>query len=369
MKTRSRRVYTYLRGSDKYKQEESPEKQKDVVAEVRRQTAEEIDGVLMDYAIELESATGVSWRDRPVLQSVFQALEPGDVLIVWRMDRIDRHPFRMIDAVNYLCNKQVGLISVQERGGMTIDLRKVQDRSFVMMMALVADWWGSFHSESVKEGVARAYRQGKAITSIPRLGQKHISPNGQRTLHCVFDPKDRRWRPERSEWKGHWRWDWCNTDCRTIAEIVMRHRVGESYAAIARDFYLHGRKRSCGIPWVRLCRAGRLNNARPMTLPADWERRYTKAKTLDRCQISKAYALGEKLLAETGKIGHIEFPLPEGSFTVPKTPLVEAEVIAKVKDKRRAESQAYANRETRIEKLAREETARIRALVEAPTLT
>ena len=332
---KQRKVYGYVRASDAHKQEDSPERQREIIEPICQKAADEIGGVVADIVGELKSASEFGWEDRPVLQQLFKMLEPGDILVVWRMDRIERSPFRMIAAVQYLCQKQVGLIAVQERGGVTIDLRRVQDRSFVLVMALVADWWLENHSAAVKDGMARARKQGFSIGPVPPLGRRLVSMSGKPMPPLVYDPKTRRWGYPPDCRGQKWRVVWCDNECRQIAEIVQRVRAGEKFAAIARDFVERGVTRSCGIPWAHIQKRGTLIGWRTRLSkvgrhPSRWHRKTTMEGYAWNHNVSKAYHLGEKLISETGKIGRLPYPLcgePVASITTTEEKELDVEEL------------------------------------------
>jgi DNA invertase Pin-like site-specific DNA recombinase len=51
---------------------------------------------------------------RPELQTALEAARPGDVLVVWRLDRLGRSLRDLIDLVGTLESKRIGLKSLQE---------------------------------------------------------------------------------------------------------------------------------------------------------------------------------------------------------------------------------------------------------------
>jgi hypothetical protein len=65
------------------------------------------------YRVFTETASGVR-SDRPVLEQVLDQLQPGDTLVVWKLDRLGRSLRHLVDTVNGLANRGVGFRSLQE---------------------------------------------------------------------------------------------------------------------------------------------------------------------------------------------------------------------------------------------------------------
>src|SRR5258707_897950 len=52
--------------------------------------------------------------DRPGLDACLAALRPGDVLVVWKLDRLGRSLRHLLDVVAALIERQIGFKSLQE---------------------------------------------------------------------------------------------------------------------------------------------------------------------------------------------------------------------------------------------------------------
>jgi len=63
--------------------------------------------------IFVEAASGAQ-RDRPVLQSALDYMRAGDTLVVWKLDRLARSMRQLIDTVELLQSKGMGLRSLTE---------------------------------------------------------------------------------------------------------------------------------------------------------------------------------------------------------------------------------------------------------------
>jgi DNA invertase Pin-like site-specific DNA recombinase len=65
------------------------------------------------YRVFTETASGAR-ADRPVLAQVLDQLRPGDTLVVWKLDRLDRSLRHLVDTVIGLADRGVGFRSLQE---------------------------------------------------------------------------------------------------------------------------------------------------------------------------------------------------------------------------------------------------------------
>ena len=102
------RVFGYARASRNH-QLKSPEVQEELI----RQKAETIEGQWVRCRTDAAtSATKTRWNDplrRPELGKLMRELEPGDHLIIWRLDRLERSPFGMVNALEWLVNRGVSV--------------------------------------------------------------------------------------------------------------------------------------------------------------------------------------------------------------------------------------------------------------------
>ena len=60
-----------------------------------------------------EIASGAK-AERPVLSRVIDRLQTDDVLVIWKLDRLGRSLRHLIDLVNTLIEKNVGLVSLND---------------------------------------------------------------------------------------------------------------------------------------------------------------------------------------------------------------------------------------------------------------
>jgi DNA invertase Pin-like site-specific DNA recombinase len=93
-------------------------------------------------------------------------LEPYDHLLVWRLDRLERSPFGMVHALQWLVNRGVN-VRILEHGGMQIDLDKPMGKLLVMILAGFAGFFADQLGEAIRAGIALRKEHGLAYHSHP----------------------------------------------------------------------------------------------------------------------------------------------------------------------------------------------------------
>ena len=66
-----------------------------------------------------ETASGAK-AERPILDGLISHVGEGDVLIIWKLDRLGRSLKNLVDIINLLSQKKVGLQSLSD----PVDLRQ-----------------------------------------------------------------------------------------------------------------------------------------------------------------------------------------------------------------------------------------------------
>lgn len=216
---------------------------------------------------EQESASKVSWRDRDELRALVDEIEDGDVLIVWRLSRIDRQPWRMITALDYFTQRHIRVIALElefagHGASWELDLDTTMGRTLVMLMAMLAEWWLNAMREDVRAALARLKAQGFGFGTDPPIGKRFERidlPDGQTT------------RGRRGGRTFRDRPVWDEEQCDYVREVWIRHRLlGESLSAIARDFVKRGLTTATGRPWAKAySRPSRSTHLTAERLPED----------------------------------------------------------------------------------------------------
>ncbi len=143
MSKRPIHVWMYARASQEYRQEESPERQavdllkraEEFVAEL----PEDVDVEVIEPAKEFGSASKLAYDKRPEFRKLLDAMRKGDVLLVTKLNRIDRNHMRQIRAVEQLCiTMGIRLIVLDDMAGKELDLTQLQAQLWLHCMAIFA---------------------------------------------------------------------------------------------------------------------------------------------------------------------------------------------------------------------------------------
>ncbi|HEX4164174.1 MAG TPA: recombinase family protein [Bryobacteraceae bacterium] len=102
-----------------------------------------------------EKASGGRW-DRPELHKVLDQLRKGDVLIVWRLDRLSRSPRDMLSIMKKLAEAKAGFRSLTE----AIDTTTPAGRMMMHMLSSFAEYERAMLRERTKAGLEAARRDG-----------------------------------------------------------------------------------------------------------------------------------------------------------------------------------------------------------------
>ena len=96
-------------------------------------------------------------KDRPELTRCLDALREGDVLIVWRLDRLGRSLKDLIEIVSELESKGVGFQSLNE----SIDTTSSSGKLIFHVFAALSEFERSLIQERTKAGLAAARARGR----------------------------------------------------------------------------------------------------------------------------------------------------------------------------------------------------------------
>lgn len=98
-----------------------------------------------------------SKTDRPQLQVVLEALQPGNTLVVWRLDRLGRSLPHLIETVKELAAGGVGFRSLTE----SIDTTTPGGRLIFHVFGSLAEFERDLIKERTTAGLAAARRRGR----------------------------------------------------------------------------------------------------------------------------------------------------------------------------------------------------------------
>lgn len=119
---------------------------------------------------EDRGASGAT-RARPALQRALKALQPGDVLMVWRLDRLGRSLADLIELVNGLKAKGCGFRSLTE----SIDTNTAGGELVFHLFGAMAQFERSLTIERTRAGLASAKQRGVKLGRRPSLTARQIA--------------------------------------------------------------------------------------------------------------------------------------------------------------------------------------------------
>lgn len=115
-------------------------------------------GVLPDRIYE-DLASG-RFDDRPGLISCLKALQPGNTLVVWKLDRLGRNLRHLVNTIEDLKLKGIGFKVLTSQGAQ-IDTTTPQGKLVFGMFAALAEFERELIIERTKAGLASARARGR----------------------------------------------------------------------------------------------------------------------------------------------------------------------------------------------------------------
>ena len=98
--------------------------------------------------------------DRPGLATCLQALQPGDTLVVWKLDRLGRNLKHLVSIVDDLQQRQVEF-KVLAGAGVQIDTTTANGRLVFGIFAALAEFETELIRERTRAGLAAARARGR----------------------------------------------------------------------------------------------------------------------------------------------------------------------------------------------------------------
>jgi len=108
---------------------------------------------------------------RPGLDQALQAVQPGDVLTVWKLDRLGRSLPHLIHIIDGLGKAGAGFASLSEN----IDTTTAGGQLVFHMMGALAEFERSLIGERTRAGMQAAKRRGKQVGRPPGLSAAQLS--------------------------------------------------------------------------------------------------------------------------------------------------------------------------------------------------
>jgi DNA invertase Pin-like site-specific DNA recombinase len=99
-------------------------------------------------------------ENRPGLAACLQALQPGDTLVVWKLDRLGRNLKHLVSVVDDLQQRQIGF-KVLASTGVQIDTTTANGRLVFGIFAALAEFDSELIRERTRAGLAAARARGR----------------------------------------------------------------------------------------------------------------------------------------------------------------------------------------------------------------
>ena len=116
--------------------------------------------------IEEQISGDVPARNRPAFSKLIDRLEPGDILVVTKIDRLGRSAADVQSTVELLARMEVRVYCIALGGA---DLTSSTGKMTMQILAAIAAFERNLIVERTNAGVARARAQGKRIGRPPAL--------------------------------------------------------------------------------------------------------------------------------------------------------------------------------------------------------
>ena len=117
-----------------------------------------------------EDRAGGASKYRPGLDAALAMLEPGDALVVWKLDRLGRSVKDLINLVHDLGERGIEIVSLSEN----IDTTTAGGRLVFHMMGALAEFERSLVVERTKAGMASARSRGRHLGRVPILNPSKV---------------------------------------------------------------------------------------------------------------------------------------------------------------------------------------------------
>ncbi len=128
-----------------------------------------------------EKASGGRW-DRPELHRLLDQLRKGDVLLVWKLDRLSRSLWDVLTIMERLAKAEAGFRSLTE----AIDTTTPAGRMMMQMVGAFAEFERAMLRERTKAGLDAARQDGRVGGRRPKL-----SPQQQAEIRRMVSKGDK----------------------------------------------------------------------------------------------------------------------------------------------------------------------------------
>jgi DNA invertase Pin-like site-specific DNA recombinase len=119
-----------------------------------------------------EQVSSVSRRDK--LEEALRFVRDGDTLMATKPDRVARSTRDLLDIVEQLSKKGVGL-RILSMGGMELDTKQATSKLMLRVLGAIAEFERALMLERQREGIKKASEEGKYKGRAPTARRKEVS--------------------------------------------------------------------------------------------------------------------------------------------------------------------------------------------------
>jgi DNA invertase Pin-like site-specific DNA recombinase len=127
--------------------------------------------------LHIETLSAVS-KVRPVYRKVIRALKPGDMLVIWDLDRAYRSAKEALNQLDLLHRRGVNFLIAN----LNIDTTTPAGYFVYTIMSGLAEFERRTLSQRTKEGLAVARRRGKRLGRPPKMTERQLAEARQRLV-------------------------------------------------------------------------------------------------------------------------------------------------------------------------------------------
>jgi len=123
--------------------------------------------------------------DRPGLNACLKALQPGNTLVVWKLDRLGRDLKHLVNTVEELRGRKIGL-KVLSGAGAQIDTTTANGRLFFGIFAALAEFERELIAERTCVGLAAARARGRLGGRPRKMNRSTLTM----AMNAMADPEN-----------------------------------------------------------------------------------------------------------------------------------------------------------------------------------
>lgn len=157
--------------------EASPEKSTNIYGYARVSTEEQTHALQVDALtaagcseIVTETGSGYTAGARPKRDTLINNLQPGDTLVIWRLDRLGRSMSEVLSIVDELNNRGVKLRSLTDG----VDATTPTGRLLLGVLIAAAEYERNLIAERTRAGMKAARSRGARIGRPPALSRRGV---------------------------------------------------------------------------------------------------------------------------------------------------------------------------------------------------